>query len=118
MGRFERFLSLWVALAILVGVLLGRLAPGLVTFAARLEVANINLVVAVLIWSMIYPMMLAIEPGCIRAVGRRPKGLVLTLVDAAAATPPWGQPAASPSPASTRGTTRGRRPAAGASTPW
>ncbi|MCA8965890.1 MAG: hypothetical protein KDC48_13480, partial [Planctomycetes bacterium] len=62
MGRFERFLSLWVGLAICVGVLLGRLAPGAVTEVARWEFARINLLVAVLIWVMIYPMMLAIEP--------------------------------------------------------
>ncbi|MEY4673972.1 MAG: hypothetical protein RL148_1756 [Planctomycetota bacterium] len=80
MGRFERFLTVWVALAIVVGVVLGRSAPALVQQVARLEVASINLVVAVLIWVMIYPMMLAVEPRCIAAVGRRPKGLVLTLV--------------------------------------
>ena len=80
MGRFERFLTVWVALAIVAGVVLGRSAPALVQQVARLEVASINLVVAVLIWVMIYPMMLAVEPRCIAAVGRRPKGLVLTLV--------------------------------------
>ncbi|MEQ1632328.1 MAG: ACR3 family arsenite efflux transporter [Planctomycetota bacterium] len=80
MGVFERFLSLWVALSIAAGVLLSRVAPGLVAFVAKLEVASINLPVAVLVWVMIYPMMLAIEPRCIVDVGRRPKGLVLTLV--------------------------------------
>ncbi len=80
MGVFERFLSLWVALSIAAGVLLSRVAPGLVAFVAELEVASINLPVAVLVWVMIYPMMLAIEPSCIADVGRRPKGLVLTLV--------------------------------------
>lgn len=79
MGRFERYLSLWVALAIGAGIVLGRAAPGAITAVAGLEVARINLVVAVLIWSMIYPMMLAIEPSCITAVGRRPKGVLLTL---------------------------------------
>src|SRR5688572_25829746 len=80
MGLFERFLSLWVALAIASGVLLGQIAPSAVALIAELELARINLVVAVLIWVMIYPMMLAIEPRCIAAVGRRPKGLLLTLV--------------------------------------
>jgi ACR3 family arsenite transporter len=80
MGNFERFLSLWVAAAIGVGVLLGRLVPGAVQALAGMEVAGINLVVAALIWAMIYPMMLAIEPRCLAAVGRRPAGLVLTLV--------------------------------------
>lgn len=80
MGIFERFLSLWVALAIAAGIGLGTAVPGLVTVIARLEVARINLLVAVLIWLMIYPMMLAIEPRCIAEVGRKPKGLALTLV--------------------------------------
>ncbi|HEX6813363.1 MAG TPA: ACR3 family arsenite efflux transporter [Planctomycetota bacterium] len=80
MGLFERLLSLWVALAILAGIAFGRLLPGTVTAVAGLEVEHINLLVAVLIWLMIYPMMLAIEPRCIAAVGRRPKGLILTLV--------------------------------------
>ncbi len=80
MGTFERFLSLWVGLAILAGVLLGRVAPDTIAAVSHLEVARINLLVAVLIWVMIYPMMLAIEPRCIAAVGRKPKGLILTLV--------------------------------------
>ncbi len=80
MGRFERFLSVWVALAIAVGVLIGRAAPDLVAGVAGFELAKINLLVAVLIWVMIYPMMLAIEPRCVAAVGKRPKGLLLTLV--------------------------------------
>ena len=69
MGRFERFLSVWVALAIAVGVLIGRAAPDLVAGVAGFELAKINLLVAVLIWVMIYPMMLAIEPRCVAAVG-------------------------------------------------
>jgi len=80
MGLFERYLSLWVALAIALGVFLGQVAPSAVELVARLEFARINLLVAALIWVMIYPMMLAIEPRSIAAVGRRPKGLVLTLV--------------------------------------
>ena len=80
MGLFERFLSVWVALAIVAGIAIGRLLPGTMAAVAGFEVARINLLVAVLIWVMIYPMMLAIDPGCIAAVGRRPKGLILTLV--------------------------------------
>ena len=80
MGTFERFLSLWVALAIAAGVAMGKFAPSLAETVAQWEVARINLVVAVLIWVMIFPMMLAIEPSCIAKVGTRPKGLVLTLV--------------------------------------
>ncbi len=76
---FERYLSLWVALAIGVGVALGSVAPGLMQQVARLEVARVNVVVAALIWVMIYPMMLKIEPRTIALVGRRPKGIVLTV---------------------------------------
>ena len=79
MATFERFLSLWVALAIAAGVGLGLVAPGAAEFVARLEFAQVNLVVAVLIWLMIFPMMLKVDPGCLREVGQRPRGLVLTL---------------------------------------
>lgn len=80
MGIFERFLSIWVALAIAAGVGLGLLVPGAFEVIADLEVARVNLVVAVLIWLMIYPMMLKVDPSCLRDVGRKPKGLALTLV--------------------------------------
>lgn len=80
MGVFERYLSVWVALAIVVGVGLGAIAPGLFEGVARLEWAGVNLVVAALIWLMIYPMMIKVDPGCLRDVGRRPRGLILTLV--------------------------------------
>ncbi len=79
MGRFERFLSIWVAAAIAAGIGLGLAAPGVFETVADLEVASVNLVVAVLIWLMIYPMMLKVEPGCLADVGRKPKGLALTL---------------------------------------
>lgn len=80
MGIFERFLSLWVALAIAAGVGLGLIAPGLFEVVARFEWARVNLVVAVLIWLMIYPMMLKVEASCLKDVGKKPKGLALTLV--------------------------------------
>ena len=80
MGIFERFLSLWVALAIGVGVGFGLVFPAGFEVISRLEFARVNLVVAVLIWLMIYPMMLKVEPSCLRDVGKKPKGLALTLV--------------------------------------
>ncbi len=80
MGLFERFLSVWVALAIAAGVGIGLLAPDLFQAVADLAVAGVNLVVAVLIWLMIYPMMLNVDPSCLADVGRKPKGLALTLV--------------------------------------
>jgi len=80
MGIFERFLSVWVALAIAAGVGLGLVVPGLFEAVSRLEWAGVNLVVAGLIWLMIYPMMLKVDPSCLKEVGKRPKGLALTLV--------------------------------------
>jgi ACR3 family arsenite transporter len=80
MSLFERWLTLWVALCILAGLTLGNLLPGLFAALAALEYASVNLVVAVLIWAMVYPMMIAIDFGSLKAVGQRPKGLVITLV--------------------------------------
>ena len=79
MGTFERYLSLWVALAMLVGLGIGVMAPGLVQAIAAAEVASINLVVAVLIWAMVYPMMVGVDFGAISGVARQPKGLIVTL---------------------------------------
>jgi ACR3 family arsenite transporter len=80
MGLFERFLTVWVALGIAAGVGLGLLVPGAFQFIASLEWAHVNLVVAVFIWVMIYPMMIQIDWSSIKDVGRRPRGLLLTLV--------------------------------------
>ena len=80
MGLFERFLSLWVALCIVSGITLGSLFPGVFQTFASLEYASVNLPVAVLIWLMIYPMMVQVDFASIKDVGKRPKGLLLTLV--------------------------------------
>ena len=80
MGIFERYLSLWVALCIALGVVLGNLIPDQFTLIASLEWAHVNLVVAVLIWVMIYPMMVQIDFSAIKDIGTKPKGLALTLV--------------------------------------
>ena len=80
MGVFERYLSLWVALAILLGITTGTLLPGLYEFVANLTYAHVNLVVAVFIWAMIYPMMVQVDFTAIKNVGRKPQGLILTLV--------------------------------------
>jgi ACR3 family arsenite transporter len=80
MGLFERYLSLWVALCITAGVVLGNLVPGAFELVAGLEFAHVNLIVAVFIWVMIYPMMVQIDFSSIKDVGKRPKGLILTLV--------------------------------------
>jgi arsenite transporter len=80
MGLFERWLTVWVALCILAGLVLGNLMPGVFGTLAGLEYASVNLIVAVLIWAMVFPMMIAIDFGSLRDVGRRPKGLIVTLV--------------------------------------
>ena len=79
MGLFERYLSLWVGLCILAGLLLGSLLPGLFQLFAAMEVANVNLPVALFIWVMIYPMMVQVDFSSIKDVGKKPKGLFLTL---------------------------------------
>lgn len=80
MGIFERYLSLWVGLCIIAGVTLGNFIPEQFALIASLEWAHVNLVVAVLIWVMIYPMMVQIDFRAIKDVGKKPKGLILTLV--------------------------------------
>lgn len=80
MGLFERYLSVWVGLCIVAGVLLGNLVPGAFQAIAQIEYAHVNLVVAVLIWVMIYPMMVQIDFSAVKDVGKKPKGLVLTLI--------------------------------------
>lgn len=79
MSVFERYLSLWVAAGILAGIVLSNLMPGLFGLLARLEYASVNLVVAVLIWAMVYPMMVAVDFGALKGVGQRPRGLIITL---------------------------------------
>lgn len=80
LGLFEKWLSVWVAAAILAGVVLGNAVPGAFAALAALEYASVNLVVAVLIWAMIFPMMVAVDFGAVRQAWDKPKGLVITLV--------------------------------------
>jgi len=80
MGLFERFLSLWVALAIVAGVLLGQFAPALPGTLSRFEYAQVSIPVAVLVWAMIFPMMVQIDFTSILGVRRQPKGLIITTV--------------------------------------
>ncbi|RPE67008.1 ACR3 family arsenite transporter [Pacificibacter maritimus] len=80
MSIFERYLSLWVALAMIAGIVLGNFAPSVINAIAAAEVASVNLVVAVLIWAMVYPMMIGVDLGALRAVAKQPKGLFVTLV--------------------------------------
>jgi len=80
MSTFERYLSLWVGLGILAGIVLGKLVPTVFTVIAALEMQHVNFVIAILIWAMVFPMMLAVDFSSLRRVGERPKGLVITLV--------------------------------------
>ncbi|WP_101101937.1 ACR3 family arsenite efflux transporter [Macromonas bipunctata] len=80
MGIFERFLTVWVALGIAAGVGLGLWLPSVFQLVAFLEYAQVNLVVAVFIWVMIYPMMIQIDWSAVKDVGKKPQGLLLTLV--------------------------------------
>ena len=79
-GFFEKYLTFWVALCIGAGILAGHFLGGHISFLSDMEIYKVNIPVAVLIWLMIYPMMLQIDFSSIKSVGRRPKGLILTLV--------------------------------------
>jgi len=77
---FERYLSLWVILCIVVGIIFGKVFPQIITILSRMEVARVNIPIAILIWLMIYPMMAQIDFSSIVRVGKKPKGLIVTLV--------------------------------------
>ena len=79
-GFFEKWLSVWIALCIAAGIGLGGVVPDLFQFLADLEYASVNLVIAVLIWGMVYPMMVNVDFASLRHIGERPKGLVITIV--------------------------------------
>lgn len=79
-GVFEKYLTLWVALCIAAGIAIGHFAGDSISFLSSMEIYNVNIPVAILIWMMIYPMMLQIDFSSLKNVGKRPKGLILTLV--------------------------------------
>ena len=80
MGVFERGLTLWIGLALLLGLGLGQLAPSFFSTIGELEYANVNLVIAVLVWLMIYPMMLQVDLSSLFRLTQEPKGLLLTTI--------------------------------------
>lgn len=80
MGIFERFLSLWVFLAIILGLLVGTAQPNAIKILSHFEYAHVNLLVALLIWLMIYPMMVQVDFKTLKQVGSKPKGLYITLM--------------------------------------
>ncbi len=79
-GFFEKYLTLWVALCIAAGILIGNFAGESVAVLSKMEIFRVNIPVAILVWLMIYPMMLQVDFTSIKNVGKRPKGLILTLV--------------------------------------
>ena len=79
MNRFERYLSLWVFLCIIAGVALGQFMPGVFQFIGRLEVAQVNLPVGLLIWVMIIPMLLKVDFGALHQVRQHVRGIGVTL---------------------------------------
>ncbi|MBU5255228.1 ACR3 family arsenite efflux transporter [Tissierella praeacuta] len=79
-GFFERYLTVWVAICMVIGVLIGVYLPGIPEFLGNFEYANVSVPVAILIWLMIYPMMLKVDFHSIKKVGENPKGLVVTWV--------------------------------------
>ena len=79
-GFFERYLTVWVILCMIVGVLIGVYLPGVPKFLGKFEYASVSIPVAILIWLMIYPMMLKVDFHSIKKVGQNPKGLIITWV--------------------------------------
>jgi len=77
---FERYLTVWVALCMLSGILIGKFIPGIPKFLGRLEYANVSIPVAVLIWIMIYPMMMKVDFKSVKDIGNNPKGLFVTWI--------------------------------------
>lgn len=79
-GFFERYLTVWVILCMVAGVLIGKFLPGIPTFLGRFEYAEVSIPIAILIWLMIYPMMLKVDFQSIKNVGKNPKGLFVTWI--------------------------------------
>ena len=77
---FQQYLTLWVAICMAAGVLIGRFLPAIPAFLDQFEYANVSIPVAVLIWLMIYPMMMKVDFQSIKNVGKNPKGLYVTWI--------------------------------------
>lgn len=79
-GFFERYLTVWVTLCIIVGIAVGQLLPIVPETLGKWEYANVSIPIAVLIWLMIYPMMLKVDFQSVKNVGKRPKGILITCI--------------------------------------
>ncbi|GAU76522.1 ACR3 family arsenite efflux transporter [Fusibacter sp. 3D3] len=77
---FEKYLTVWVALCMVVGVMIGRFLPAIPTFLGKFEYAKVSIPIAILIWLMIYPMMLKVDFHSVKYVGKNPKGLFVTWI--------------------------------------
>jgi arsenite transporter len=77
---FDTFLTLWVVLCMIAGILIGQFLPGIPRFLGRFEYANVSIPIAVLIWLMIWPMMMKVDFASIKDIGKNPKGLYVTWV--------------------------------------
>ena len=77
-GFFEKYLTVWVILCMVVGILIGKFLPAIPNFLGKFEYANVSIPVAILIWLMIYPMMMKVDFQSIKNVGRKPKGVFIT----------------------------------------
>lgn len=75
---FQRYLTVWVLLCMIVGVAIGHFLPSVPAFLSTLQVDSISIPIAILIWLMIYPMMMKVDFQSVKAVGRAPKGLFVT----------------------------------------
>ena len=75
---FNKYLSVWVAICMVTGVLVGKYLPVIPEFFGKFEYANVSIPTAVLIWVMIYPMMMKVDFQSVRDVGNNPKGLYVT----------------------------------------
>jgi arsenite transporter len=80
MSFFEKYLTLWVALCMVAGVMIGQYLPGIPAFLGKFEYAQVSIPIAVLIWLMIYPMMMKVDFESILHVGKNPKGLYVTWI--------------------------------------
>lgn len=79
-NTFQRYLSLWVLLCMVIGILIGKFLPAVPELLGKLEIARISIPIAILIWVMIYPMMLKVDFQSVKQVGKNPKGLVVTWI--------------------------------------
>ena len=77
---FQKYLSVWVLLCMVMGILIGKFLPAIPAFLDRLSIAGISIPIAILIWIMIYPMMLKVDFQSVKQVGKNPKGLFLTWI--------------------------------------